>query len=90
MALFTRDMFLSLEEERDYEAGVSVGDLGRALITWACMNFKAGARISVAQAATAFNTTDIVIREAINAADWIGYVGEENDPEQQFIELDGE
>ena len=88
MAIFTRDMFLSLEETD--EAGISIGDLGRALVTWACMNFKAGARISVAETAIAFNTTDVVIREAIDAADWISYDGEENDPEKQFIELDGE
>jgi len=90
MPIFTRDKFLSLEEERDYEAGIGIGDLGRALVTWVGMNGESGARISVAQAATAFNTTANVIREAINAVAWISYVGEENDPERQYIELDGE
>ena len=90
MSIFTRDKFLSLEEERDYEAGIGIGDLGRALVTWVGMNGESGGHISVAQAATAFNTTDAVIREAIDAADWIAYVGEDSDPERQFIELDGE
>jgi hypothetical protein len=90
MSIFTRDKFLSLDEERDHEAGIGIGDLGRALVTWVGMNFQVGGRISVAQAATAFNTTDAAIRDAINAAAWISYVGEDGDPEQQFIELDGE
>ena len=90
MSIFTREMFLSLEDERDGEAGIGIGDLGRALVIWSGMNFQIGAHISVAQAATAFNTTDAVTREAINAADWISYVGEDSDPERQFIELDGE
>jgi hypothetical protein len=90
MSIFSRVNFLSLEEEQDGDAGIGIGDLGRALVIWSGMNFQICAHISVAQAATAFNTTDAVIREAINAADWISYVGDESDPERQFIELDGE
>ena len=90
MSIFTRDKFLSPEEEEDGEAGIGIGDLGRALVIWSGMNFQVGAHISVAQAATAFNTTANVIREAIDAADWIAYVGEDSDPERQYIELDGE
>jgi len=90
MSIFTREMFLSSEEEQDGETGISIGDLGPALAVWSGMNFQVAVRISVAQAATAFNTTDAVIREAINAAGWISYVGEDSDPERQFIELDGE
>lgn len=91
MSIFTRDKFLSLEEEQAGEVGIGIGDLGRALVIWATMNFEDNVDLSVAKAAAAFSTTDAVIRQAINSADWITYFGDENDdPERQFIELHGE
>jgi hypothetical protein len=90
MSLFTRDKFLTPAEEQDEEAGIRIGDLGRALVIWVSMNEESGGKISVAQAAKGFNTTGDVIREAIENAAWIDYDNSTADPEKQFIEVDGE
>lgn len=84
MALFERTQF---EEDEDM-AGVHMGSLGRALVTWAAMNY--GQPLTVATAALAFNTTPDVIREAIEGGMWIEYYGPADDPAMQKIELDGE
>ena len=84
MSLFGRDQFV----EEEHEAGIHMDRLGTALVTWAAMNY--GKKQTVAEAAEAFNTTADVIREAIGCAMWITYVGPDDDPTKQTIELDGE
>ena len=76
MAIFTRDQFAKPDEE----AGVFIDGLGRALVTWTAMQDRT---VTLQEAATAFNTTPEVIKEAINDADWIYFYGD-------TIELDGE
>lgn len=80
---FERDDFA---KEGD-DAGVFMDGLGRALVTWAAMQDRT---VTVREAATAFNTTDAVIVEAIEDASWIFVHGPDDDPTKQTIELDGE
>ncbi len=85
MSVFTRDQF-AVEGVDD--AGVFMDGLGRALVTWAAM--QGSRRLTVSDAALAFNTTPDVIREAVDGAMWIGYDGGGGDPTKQVLELDGE
>lgn len=80
--VFQREYFA---KEGD-EAGVFMDALGRALVTWAAMQDETK---TVREAATDFNTTDAVIREAIEVAMWIYIDGPDDDPTKQRIELDG-
>jgi hypothetical protein len=80
--MFTRDQFC---EETD-EAGVLIGALGRALVTFCAMQDHT---VSVAEAATVFNTTPDVIREAVDTAMWISVDGPDNEPMKQQLELEG-
>ena len=81
--LFTRDQFA----EPDDDAGIFIEGLGRALETWAAMNYP---ERTVADAMAAFNTTREVIIEAVNDAQW-AYLSDDNcdDPAKTTIELDG-
>lgn len=85
MPLFERSQFGSPDDE----AGIMIGRLGTALVTWTAMQNRMP--ITVAEAALAFNTTPEVIREAIEDASWIYIATREDitDPAKQIIELDG-
>jgi len=84
--MFTR---LQFGEEGD-DAGVFIGDLGRALVIWTCMVAEDKDKVTVADAALAFNTTPEIIREAVDEAMWIGYYGPPDDPTKQVLETDGD
>lgn len=45
--------------------------------------------VTVRDASIAFNTTDAVIREAVEDAHWILVTGPGDDPTKQRLELDG-
>lgn len=70
------------------EAGITLGDIGRALCLWASMN--SGSDTSVRRAAAVFATTDEVIRAAVGADPWAFLAGPDDDPTKQTIEVDGE
>ena len=89
MPIFDRKMFADPSES----SGVFMDGLGAALTTWTAMQNRLG--VTVAEAATAFNTTAAVIKEAIDKhCDWAIILGSadqwEADPTKQIIELDGE
>ncbi len=86
MGIFTKEQF---ETDRD-EAGIFMDALGRALVVWTCMVAEAQDRVTVADAALAFNTTPEIIREAVDDAMWIGWHGPNDDPTKQILETDGE
>lgn len=79
---FTREQFA---KEGD-EAGVFISGLGSALVTWVAM---LDHHPTVREAAVIFNTTDAVIREAVEDAMWAYLEGPDDDPLKQKIELDG-
>lgn len=83
MGLFTREHFGA---EGD-DAGVFISDLGRALVIYTAMQDEA---VTVASAATTFNTTPEIIREAIEDSSWIGWHGPHDDPSKQIVETDGD
>lgn len=74
--VFTREQFA----DPDDEAGVFMSGLGAALVTWAAMQDR---KMTVNEAAKAFNTTPEIIVEAVDDAMWISV---ENDG---TLELDG-
>lgn len=84
MALFEWHMFAS----EDDDAGVFVEHLSRALLTWAAMNYEKP--LTVAEAASTFNTTPDVIRAAIEEGQWISYHGPYDDPTKQMIQTEGD
>lgn len=79
MSLFTRDQFAS---EGD-DVGVYIDQLGRALLVWTTMQDRI--RVTVAEAALAFNTTPEIIREAVEDQMWIFVSGDSDDPQKQFL-----
>lgn len=83
MGLFERGHFA----KEDDEAGVFLGDFSRALVTWVAMQDRLN--VTVREAAQTFNTTDAVIREAVDEAHWIFVSGPDDDPTKQILELDG-
>lgn len=83
MPVFDRTQFA----HPDDEAGIMMDGLGAALVTWCAMQNRSG--VTVREAATAFNTTDAVIREAVEDAHWIDFHGPDDDPTKQVLELDG-
>lgn len=84
MALFEWQMFAT---EGD-DAGIFVEDLSKALLTWAAMNYEKP--LTVAQAASIFNTTPDIVRAAIEEGHWISYHGPHDDPTKQSIATDGD
>lgn len=75
-------------EQNDDEAGVHLEDIGRALMIWATMNH--GRDVSVRAAAGAFNTTEQIVCAAVKVDAWAFLVGPDDDPTQQWIDVDGE
>ena len=85
MTIFNRDCITPDDSD---EAGIRLFDIGRSIMVWSSMNY--GRRLSVAEAATVFNTTADIVREAVGAVRWVYLTGDETDPQKQFIEADGE
>lgn len=87
--MFTHDQ-ISTEDERDEDgAGIVMGDIGRAVMIWASMNY--GRPLSVAECATVFNTSVDIIRQAVTEDVWAFLSPErESDPAKQLIDIDGE
>lgn len=84
MALFT-----SVQIESDEgEAGIHLSSIGRAVMIWTAMQQRE--KVTVAEAMLAFNTTQEVIRDAVEDASWVFIAGNSPDPAQQRLELDGE
>jgi hypothetical protein len=71
----------------DEEAGVRWDDFVKAVSIYCFMNEDT---ISVRDAAEAFNTTDDVIREAVEDSYWASIVGPDDDPTKQIIQHDGD
>ena len=77
MALFRRDQFA----KQDDDAGIFMTGLGAALITWTAMQQR---KMTVHDAAVAFNTTHDVIVEACELVPWISV-----SDDGATLELDG-
>jgi hypothetical protein len=85
MALYT-----DILDNDDEEPGVRRRDLSAAVSCWSWMQDRPE-RVSVAEAARAFNTTPDLIRQAVRDGYWTFLdPAEEADPAKQFIEHDGE
>lgn len=83
-ALFTRGMI----EADDNEIGIHMPEIAGAIQIWSAMQNR---RISVAEAAAAFNTDAGIVRDAVREAYWMFLEPEaEADPAKQFIEHEGE
>jgi hypothetical protein len=76
--------------ERDPEAttGVMWSDFVTAVGIWVYTNEDL-TRLSVAEAALAFNTTPELVREAIDEHPWLDW-RQDDDPAKQYISTDGE
>lgn len=84
MAVFTSSQ---IEADVD-EAGIHLSSIGGAIMIWTAMQQRE--KVTVAECMLAFNTTQEVIRDAVESAMWILIVGAAADPAQQFLETDGE
>lgn len=74
----------------DDEAGIRLGDVGRAIMIWVAMN-DGKSQVSVADAAMMFNTTPELVRAAIEEDPWATIIGADYvDPRRQIIVDDGE
>ena len=66
---------------------VGISLFGKAVQVWAVYN---GDKVTVADAAKAFCTTSIKVRQAIEDHPWMFVSGPDRDPSKQFIEHEGE
>lgn len=77
-----------LDDESD-DAGIHRRTLATAVSCWSFMQPRP--RVSVAEAAIAFNTTPAMILQAVEDHYWMYLADEaETDPAKQFIEHEGE
>ena len=74
---FTWDQIAS----EDADVGIKLSQIGNALMTYTAMNY--GRRISIEEAAQAFNTTESIIIAAVDDGPWTYLGGKDN-------KLDGE
>ena len=71
----------------DYEPGIALRDVARAIMIWAAMNSRP---ITVSECAMTFNTSVDLVREAVHDGYWTFLSpDDESDPTKQFIEVDG-
>jgi hypothetical protein len=82
MAIFTEFV-----NENGDEPGISLGQLGRAVMAWAWMQEE---QQTVATAAMTFNARPEDIRLALDETMWVSWTGPKDDPTKQLIEHDGE
>ena len=80
---WTEELFVD-----DGETGVSLIDFGNAISVWQFM--QQGRDVSVAEAATTFNTSPDVVRRAVREHYWLFLNPDDADPSQQIIDQDGE
>ncbi|WP_276200352.1 hypothetical protein [Chelatococcus sp. XZ-Ab1] len=74
-------------QQDDDEAGLHFDDFANAVQIW---SFMQDGKTTVRQAADVFNTTDDVIREAVERHYWMFLSDSDDDPDRQFIEHEGE
>lgn len=70
------------------EPGIHLWSIALSLSIWTAMQRRE--RVTVAEAMLAFNTTSDVIRDAADTVSFVSIDGATSDPEQQFLQTDGE
>jgi hypothetical protein len=88
--LYTRRNLVTDKQQEAEGKGATLTDVANAIGLWASMNWhKEQKPPSVAEAAKAFNTTAVLVKEAIEIH-YFAYLSPqgEADPEQQFIVMD--
>lgn len=86
--MFDRSMISTKEDVEEVGAGLTLADIGRALMVWVSMQ---DSEPTVAHAATLFNTSPDIIREAVTEDHW-SFLEPDNeiDPTKQRIAVDGD
>lgn len=83
---WTADIFKADDDE---EPGISLMDFANAMQVWEGM--QQGRPVSVSEAAATFNVSPDLVRQAVEHHYWMFLnPPDEADPQQQFLEQDGE
>jgi hypothetical protein len=86
--MFDRNQIVTDKDQETEGAGITLRDIGRALMIWTSMQEK---RPCVGYAAATFNTTPDIIRDAVNEDSWAFLTPvDEKDSDLQYIDVDGE